>query len=77
MMTLGGEGDPVTRLAEPALEQFPDKIVRFDDNDTALRVQAFPRDVQNVDVGRAYCRTLDSICVAVPQYARDPSLDDN
>jgi hypothetical protein len=75
-MIFAGQGNPITRFAEPAPEQLPDKVVRFDDNDTTLRVQELPSDVQNVDAGRVDRRYPHSISVAVRQYCGGPPLDD-
>ncbi len=43
------DDDSIARFAEPALEQLPNKVVRFDDYDTALRAHDFPCGMRRLD----------------------------
>ena len=67
-MVFGGKDDPIAGVAKPTLEQLPNEVVRFDDDNVAFHAHEFLCACQ-CPTSAAYMR--HSILVAVRQYARD------
>jgi hypothetical protein len=66
-MVFRAQHDAVTRLAEPALEEFANKIVGFDDDDVTVQAHEVPR-------GK---RTLGMPPRTLPDPIQSPRLYDN